>query len=149
MMQDVKTEVESIVRPIITGEGFDLIETKLARYKNKYRLQVFVDSDHGVNIDDCAGLSSLIGTALDMTDLFADGYVLEVSSSGTDRPLTTLRDFQRKIGKEMEIEYISDEKPSRIRGVLISVQDDHLIVQTKKAEERIALMAVKQGKLII
>lgn len=149
MMRDIKTEVEQMVEPILANEGFDLVETKLARHKNKYRLQVYADSDRGITLEDCAHLSQLIGAALEATDLFEKGYILEVSSPGVDRPLITSKDFRRRVGREMKIELLADGEVKTIRGTLTDVSDTTLTVAGEQGEKTIALEDVSRGKLII
>ena len=97
MLDDLKTEIEKIVQPILAEESYELVELKLSRYRQKYRLQVFINSDGGVIVDDCARFSGLIGTAVDLTDLMDEGYILEVSSPGIDRPLKKEAEFKRHI----------------------------------------------------
>ena len=149
LMRDLKTEVQQHIEPIITGENFDLVEIKLARFKKRYRVQIYVDSDRGVNLDDCAHLSRLVGAALDLTDLFSGGYVLEISSPGIDRPLKEVRDFRRRIGREVRLEINDDGKNSTIQGTLKGVDGDELVMANKKGEMTISLNRVVQGKVII
>lgn len=149
MLKDLKSDIERLVEPILGQEGFDLVEIKLSRYKKNFRLQIFVDSDHGVTLDECANLSRLVGAALDTGDVIESRYVLEVSSPGLDRPLHNYRDFRRRIGDDMEIIVIEDGRDKKIAGTLTDVQDDILYLSGKKGDMKIPLTAVRQGKLII
>ena len=149
MLDDLKTEIEKIVRPILTEESFDLVETKLSRYRQRYRLQLFIDSDQGVNVDDCARFSGLIGTALEMTDLMDEGYLLEVSSPGIDRPLKSEADFKRRIGREIRIEMNENGTVKSVQGKLDEVSGGTLALTGKKGQIKIALTDVVQGREII
>jgi len=148
-MRDLKTEVRQHIEAIITAEGFDLVEIKLARFKKKYRVQIFIDSDHGVNLDDCAYLSRLTGAALEVADLFTGGYVLEMSSPGIDRPLTSERDFRRRIGRKIRLELEEDGKVTSVQGKLTDVIDEGLVIDGSKGEMKVSLDRVVQGKVII
>jgi ribosome maturation factor RimP len=149
LVRDLKTEIETAVEPILTQEGFCLVETKLARFKRNYRVQIFVDSDRGVTIDDCAYLSRLIGSALDVTDIIDGSYILEMSSPGLDRPLHTSRDFRRKIGQRVEILMFKDGHESTLSGMLTGIEDEILTLSDGNGTVRIALPDVRQGKEII
>lgn len=149
MMRDLKTDIEQLIEPIIREEGFELIEIKLSRFKNNYRLQIFADSDKGITLDECAHLSRLTGAALDMSDVFESKYILELSSPGLDRPMHTERDFRRRIGEEVRIEYKENGRKQRARGTLTSVDADGVALDGKNGEIRIALDVIDQGKVII
>jgi ribosome maturation factor RimP len=149
MLKDLKTEIEKIVEPILTQEGYDLVDIKLSRFKRNYRLQIFVDSDHGITIDDCAFLSRLVGTALDTTDVIQNRYILEISSPGLDRPLHSDRDFKRKIGEAMAVDVIEDGRERTVRGTLASVENDVLVLNGENGEEKIFLSNVRQGRIIL
>jgi ribosome maturation factor RimP len=149
MIRDLKTEVEKVIEPILTQEDFDLIEVKLSRYKRNYRLQIFVDCNRGVLLDECARLSKLIGSALEITDIFDTGYILEVSSPGLDRPLRTGQDFKRKIGKDVDINLIEDGQEKSISGMLTGLENGVLLLSSNKGTVKIALADIVQGKVKI
>jgi ribosome maturation factor RimP len=149
MLKDLKADIEKIVEAILQQEGFDLVEIKLSRYKKNYRLQIFADSDYGISIDDCAILSRLVGTALDMDDVMDNRYILEISSPGLDRPLQSDRDFKRKIGAAMAVDLIGDGREQTIRGTLTGIVNGMLVLIGEQGEIKIPLSDVRQGKIII
>jgi len=149
MIQDLKTEIERLVEPLLSAEGFDLVEIKLSRYKRSYRLQIFVDSDHGVTIGECAHLSRLVGTAMDTSDVIQSRYILEISSPGLDRLLHSDRDFKRKIGENMAIDLVDGDRGRTVKGILTGVDSDMLLLNGEEGEMRICLSNVRQGRIII
>ncbi len=56
----------------------------------------------GVNIDQCAELSRLLGLSLDVEDIFVSGWTLEVSSPGLERPFFHLDQMRPYLGREIE-----------------------------------------------
>lgn len=148
MIKDLKSEVEQIVEPILSQEGFDLVEIKLSRYKRNFRLQIFVDSDHGVTLGECSHLSRLVGTALDTSDVIESRYILELSSPGLDRPLHNQRDFQRRIGKDVRLDLIDEDENKTVTGTLTAVEDDLLCLMGEEGEVKVPLAKVRQGKII-
>lgn len=63
-----------------------------------------------VDLDLVAEATRLISATLDETDAMGQQpYVLEVSSPGTDRPLTSPRHFRRNVGRLVRIERDGDE----------------------------------------
>jgi ribosome maturation factor RimP len=149
MIGELKTEIGKLIGPILSEEAFDLVEIKLSRYKKKYRLQVFIDSDHGVGIDDCARFSGLIGTALDVSNLISDSYILEVSSPGLERPLRSEADFRRRIGRNMQVDMVEEGYQRSIRGVLSKVRGERLYLTGDEGNFEVALTDVVQGRELI
>ena len=64
---------------------------------------VYVDSENGVNIDDCSKISSQIGAVFDVEDPLSGAYLLEVSSPGLDRPLFKLDHYKRFVGRSLKL----------------------------------------------
>ncbi len=149
MLGDLKTKIEKVIRPILTDQYFDLLEIKLLRYRKNYRLQVFIDSDDGVKLDDCARISGLLGTALDITDFMDDGYILEISSPGVDRPFRSEVDFRRRIGRNVRIDLIADGYEKTIQGILTKVNNEALMLSGKEGTIEVALANIRQGREII
>ena len=50
------------------------------------------------NLDDCVNVSRRISVVLDVEDPLAGSYDLEVSSPGIDRPLITIKDYEKYSG---------------------------------------------------
>jgi ribosome maturation factor RimP len=143
-----KERIAELISEPIEQEGFELIELKLSHYRKSNRLQVFVDSDNGVKLDDCARLSRAIEPVLEAGDIFKHGYVIEVSSPGLDRPLITARDFRRRIGETVRILF-NDNQSAPASGELISADDRYIELQTKSGTSKYDLVSVKMGKIIL
>ena len=143
----IKNDIAELIKPAIESEGFDLIEIKLALYKAKGRLQVFIDSDHGVTIDDCANISRILEPMIDAAGIFKYGYTIEISSPGLDRPLSTARDFRRRVGEKVEI-FFNDISIPPIRGDLVDANDRYIELETKNGRDKLDLFNVRVGKII-
>jgi ribosome maturation factor RimP len=142
-----KDKILELVSDTISEEGFEIVELKLARYKNSSRIQFFLDSDNGIKIDDCARISKLVAPILDSSGLFRYGYTIEVSSPGLDRPLSVARDFRRRIGEDIEITF-NDTATVPIRGKLIEADDRYICLETAEGKSRYDLADIKVGKII-
>ena len=67
-------------------------------------------------------------------------YTLNVSSPGLDRPLKTVRDFDKALGQDVEIKLFAPEKGKKFfEGVLTDYDDNTFTVQigdeTKKFDK--------------
>jgi ribosome maturation factor RimP len=105
MTSDPKSTLWDLVEDAVTAEGFDLESLDVTRVGRRGRVKVVVDSDDGVDLDQCAELSHKVSAILDANDdLMGDApYTLEVSSPGVTRPLTLPRHWRRNIGRLVRV----------------------------------------------
>lgn len=84
-----------------------------------------LDEESGVSVDDCAEISRLIGISLEVEDIFADAWILEVSSPGLERNFYQLSQLKPYIGHPIDVtlEYPHKEYENRrkFRGTLKEV----------------------------
>ena len=98
----VEMAVEEIAAKLLEGSDIELVAVEYVKEKNWY-LRVFIDKEGGSDIDDCSELSGKLEDILDERDLIPTSYMLEVSSPGLDRELKKERDFQREMGKSIDV----------------------------------------------
>ena len=106
MFEDIKQQFLDLIEKPLQQEGCELVDIVLSRYRNNWTLRLFVFSDNGTTIDECARISRIVRDIIEGTTLFESGYTLEVSSPGLDRPLTTARDFKHRVGETVRIEFV-------------------------------------------
>lgn len=118
-----------LLEPAIAGLGFELVRLRFMGGMPP-TLQIMADRpDGGINVDDCAKISTEISAVLDVDDALHDAYTLEVSSPGIDRPLTRLKDFENYEGYEVKIETAElIDGRRRFRGVLAGVEDNEVLM---------------------
>ncbi len=100
-----------------------LVEMKLS-CGNK--LEVFIDCDSGLTLEKCQQISRYLESAIEQENLLGTNYTLEVSSPGLDRPLKLIRQYQKNIGRSLDIT-MSDG--SVRTGVLKSVGENTLSLE--------------------
>lgn len=83
--------------------GYDIEDVIIDAAARPPRITVVADSDDGLNLDSAAALSRSASELLDRVDGDATPYVLEVTSPGVDRPLTTEKHFRRARGRKVEL----------------------------------------------
>lgn len=93
-----------LLSPAVEATGHDLEEVTATPAGKRRVVRVVVDRDGGTNLDDVAAVSRAVSEVLDSAedtepDLLGGAYVLEVSSPGTDRPLTLPRHWRRNVGR--------------------------------------------------
>lgn len=98
----IEAEIEKIVEELLENTALELVAVDYVKERDWY-LRVFIDKEGGVDLDDCQDLSRKLEELLDAQDLIKTSYILEVSSPGLDRELKKPRDFQREMGKDIDV----------------------------------------------
>ena len=139
----IDRRLAEIITPVIEDLGYELVRVRLMSGKET-TLQIMADKPEvGIEVDDCAAISTAVSATLDVEDPILDAYTLEVSSPGIDRPLTRLKDFDMFEGYEAKLE--TDELIDgrrRFKGVLAGVEDDEVLINVPgpgKGEEEITI----------
>ncbi len=121
------------------------------RVKSGNHITVLLDSDTSINIDDCIAVTRLIESAFDRE---TEDYDLVVSSAGIDQPYKLRRQYQKNIGREVEVT-LTDK--STFAGKLMATDETGITVyrktKVKKVEteetRQIPFNEIKQTKEII
>jgi ribosome maturation factor RimP len=96
--------LRALFEPLVDTAGLELEEVTLSASGRRRQLLVVVDSEEGVQLDAVAEVSRSLSQALDASDVMGEAeYVLEVTSPGTDRPLTEPRHFRRNTGRLVKL----------------------------------------------
>ncbi|WNI18343.1 ribosome maturation factor RimP [Actinacidiphila sp. ITFR-21] len=96
--------LRALLEPVAGKAGLELEDVKVSAAGKRRQLVVVVDAEDGVELDAVAEVSRAISEALDDSDAMGETeYVLEVTSPGTDRPLTEPRHFRRNTGRLVKL----------------------------------------------
>ncbi len=146
----IDKRLAEIVRPLIEALGFELVRIRLMAGK-KATLQIMADRpDGGIEVDDCAEISTAVSAVLDVEDPIEGEYTLEVSSPGIDRPLTRLKDFDTWQGYDARLEtseLIDGRK--RFRGILRGTEGDEVLIEIPEGVIGLKFDWLAEAKLIL
>ncbi|MGR3514665.1 MAG: ribosome maturation factor RimP [Paracoccaceae bacterium] len=139
-----------IISPVIEDMGFELVRLRLQGGKTA-TLQIMAEKpDGGIEVDDCAAISTAVSATLDVEDPIEDQYTLEVSSPGIDRPLTRLKDFDAWDGYVAKIEtteLIDGRK--RFKGVLAGTESDDVLIEIDEGTIGLKFEWLADAKLVL
>ncbi len=139
-----------ILTPVIEDMGYELVRVRVMGGKTA-TLQVMADKPNGgIEVDDCAEISTAVSAVLDVEDPITDAYTLEVSSPGIDRPLTRLKDFDEFEGYEAKLEtseLIDGRK--RFKGVLAGVEGDEVLINIDAGTVGLKFEWLSDAKLVL
>lgn len=125
----------------------ELADLVISRYKSSVTLRVFIYAEAGVTLELCSDVSRVIGEQLEETELFEDGYTLEVSSPGLDRPLTTARDFYYRAGETVRVRF-ADKKRKKITARIVAATAETVTFADDTGEFSIALAEIDQATIV-
>jgi ribosome maturation factor RimP len=141
-------ELRRIASQVAEEAGVELVDLELRGSSNRRRLRVDIDKSgpRGVDLDDCQKVSKALGLALDEADPIGGSYVLEVSSPGADRPISSADDIRRNTGRRIVVTTEDSEEGMRsVRGLLLGETNGCL----KLAEEGNGEVEIPLGKVRI
>lgn len=124
-----KRVIELIAEKIADREDLFIVSVKMR--PNKI-LEILLDGDNGVNIDDCAQVSRHVGFHLEEENVIDDAYRLEVSSPGIDANFVNIRQYQKNIGRTVQIKLNDNTK---VEGTLLAVDELKINVLQKIKEK--------------
>ena len=110
-----KTAIEKFIEEKLAGTDMYLVDLEISP-DNVIRVEL--DSDTSVDIDSCVKLTREIEEEFDRDK---EDYELEVGSAGLTSPLRVSRQYQKYLGKELEVLTLSGEK---LKGELVSANDE-------------------------
>ena len=150
-MTDTAT-IARLIEPAVTGMGLDLVRVAMIGGKSDPTLQVMAErpDTRQLTIEDCETLSRKISDILDEADPIEEGYRLEVSSPGIDRPLTRRSDFADWAGHEARIKYAEPvDGAKQVSGIIEGISGDTIRVATPKGERQIDFTNIASAKLLL
>ena len=100
---EIEEKTTELVMPIIEEGGYSLWDVEYVKEGPDFILRVYADKEGGIGIDDCVAISRKLSDKLDEADMIEEAYILEVSSPGLTRPLKKDKDFERSIGRLVEV----------------------------------------------
>ncbi|MEN8708796.1 MAG: ribosome maturation factor RimP [Paracoccaceae bacterium] len=142
--------VAEIIEPAIEGMGFELVRIRLMSGETP-TLQIMADKpEGGIDVDDCALISTQVSAVMDVEDPIIEAYTLEVSSPGIDRPLTRLKDFETFEGYEAKLETAElIDGRRRFRGVLAGIDGDEVLINLDEGTIGLQFEWLSEAKLVL
>ena len=146
MKKGIKETVREAILPTVTELGYRIWDVTYAKVGADYHLEITIDSDDGINIDDCEKVHRAIDPILDEIDPIEGFYYLDVSSPGIERELRTDEHIALSIGVKVEAKlFAAKDGRKSIVGNLVSFEDGVVTVNDGVAD--IALTKAEISKL--
>lgn len=134
--EEYELKTEALIQPIVDEKGFELVDVEYVKEGSNWYLRAYVDKPGGIMINDLEAVSRQLSDKLDEEDFISEAYILEVSSPGLGRPIKKDKDFDRSIGKEVEIHlYRAIEGNKQYVGLLKSYDKETITIENEDGSE--------------
>ena len=142
------SKLNQLLGPLVEELGYEFVGLQMTAEPGNRLLRVFIDTDNGVDIDDCAKVSRDLAAILDVEDPISGKYRLEVSSPGLDRPLFNPAQFQAYVGEKVRLSLFAPVAGRRkYVADLIAADDESIELLYKGNQVTIHYSDIAKAKL--
>ena len=106
-------------------------------------IRIHVDTPEGISIDECVKISRFVNESLDRD---TEDYSLEVSSPGLGGNFVVKQQYEKNLGREIEVLYTDGIK---IRGKLVALSENGIVLHEKGDDMEIDFKEIKTAKAVI
>ena len=136
-------EIQNALQPVANEMQIEIVEVEFKQGREP-ALTVYIDIEGGVDLNTCEAFHRAIDPILDELDpTFGLPYTLNVSSPGLDRPLKTDRDFQKCMGKKVEVKLFAPMQGKKFFEMeLVDYDGNTVTLKDNKAELKLELSKI-------
>lgn len=146
-IDQTRDRLAEVITDPLAAAGLDVEAIELTPAGRRRMLRVAVDRDGGVTLDDIAEATRHVSRLLDESDVMGEQpYTLEVTSPGTDRPLTLPRHWRRNAGRLVKV---TRTDGTTLVGRVRRCDDDGVDLDVDGAEQRIGYDSVGRARVEI
>ncbi len=118
--------VEHLLEGILSGKDIFLVGVKV---DNNNKIHVFIDTQEGISIDQCVGVSRELEEKLDREK---EDFALEVSSPGLDSPFRVIEQYQKNVGRKITLVRTDGEK---LEGMLKKIMESGIVLEMARGKK--------------
>ena len=138
-----------MLEPVVESLGYELVLLEYFPQRGGATLRLFIDSLGGITVKDCERVSREVSGLLDVEDPIPQGYRLEVSSPGMDRPLVKPEHFERFVGQDVAIKLaVPRDGQRRFSGRLLGFAKRAVSLQTEHGNVDFGLDEIERAQLV-
>ena len=142
-------QLEQLIEPAVRALGFELVGVEYMPQGRHSLLRIYIDSPHGIGLEDCEKVSHQVSGVLDVEDPIHGHYDLEVSSPGLDRPLFSPEHFVKYAGSTVKIRLQTPLNGQRnFTGVLQGMRGTDVVIVSEGVEVLLPYSAIAKAHLV-
>jgi len=127
-------EIKQLLEPSLSHMGYSIFSLEQSGSGGR-TLRIAIDKSDGfISLDDCERVSRVAAPLLDQAGLIRDSYMLEVSSPGAERQLRDRGEYERFVGRKVNVRYRSGEAEVALEGLLAAASDAGITIRGRRDE---------------
>lgn len=147
---EITEHVSELVSEYLKNNNVELVDVIYRREQGGMTLRLVVDKSNGITLGECEALNNYLSERLDKEDVINEHFILEVSSPGLDRPVTTDRDFERVMNKDLDITtYMAIDSRKTHEGKLVGMDKDNIVIESNGVSTVIPRSTIARARLKI
>ncbi|MFQ9264101.1 MAG: ribosome maturation factor RimP [Clostridia bacterium] len=149
-MASIEEKVTNLVEPIIEKIGYELYDVEYAKEGKNYFLRIFIDSEKGIDLNDCEKVNDAITDILDTENYIKDQYFLEISSPGIERVLRKDKHLEKNIGTDINVKLFKKDENGKKEylGKLKEYNQNEIVIEQEEKEIKIERKNISQIKTV-
>jgi len=137
-----------LITPAAEENGLELVLLELAGSSRNPVVRVYLDREGGIGIDDIAMSNKWLKVIIDEVPNYQNGYTLEVSSPGIERPLVTLAHFERFAGSDAAVTVSPEiDGHKRFTGTIAGVEGTDVLFDVDGTTIRVPVRTITKARL--
>lgn len=138
-----------LLEPVISAMGYEMLGIEQVSRGRDSLVRVYIDRDQGITLADCERVSGQVTGVLDVEDPIRGSYHLEVSSPGVERPLFTLEQCGRYLGRDIRVRLRSKlEGRRKLSGKLLELNDAVLVIDEEGTRYEVPAEMIDRAYLV-
>ena len=126
---DIQAIEERVTRLLEAHPSHFLVEVRIKPTNN---IKVFIDADEGMPLSALVDYNRKLYKQLEESGMYPDGnFSLEVSSPGLDEPLKKLRQYNKNVGRFVEV---TMNDSTRREGKLTAANEEGIVVEWEEGK---------------
>ena len=148
-MATKEQQIQALLEPTVEALGFELWGLEYLSQGRHSTLRLYIESEQGISVDDCAAVSEQVSSVLDVEDPISGHYNLEVSSPGLDRPLFTADHYRQFVGEEARVTmYAPVDGRRKFRGEILGCDDESVRLRQDGEEVVLDISNIAKARLV-
>jgi len=145
-MNLIEKQIINLCETVVLEKRFMFIDFVFRGHKNLQIIELYIDSENGVSVEDCAEVSREIRSRIETENLLEGNYRLDVSSPGVERPLKFLEQYKKHINRNFDLRFVDQEGNEKsIKGKLLKIESDNLLFAAKNEEYLISFNKITKA----
>ena len=135
MKKNVRETVREAIEPTVSELGYRIWDIVYSKIGADYHLEITIDSDDGINIEDCEKVHRAIDPIIDEVDPIEGFYYLDVSSPGIERELRTDEHIAASVGARVLAKlFAAKDGMKTVEGELALTEDGKIKIVSAGGE---------------